>query len=343
MRWAAFHRCVGVCVLWLASPGSANPLNPDLSVVGVFGGSWTDAAVSPRFDGGLDEVELVVKSDVDPFFTAEAFIAATDAGVSLEEGWVSTLALPAGFKATLGKIRGTFGKLNLSHEHAWYTISPPLASSLLFDDAVLADHGARLAWLSPLPVFVEVTAEALRGNDLVSFSGGIEPDWTGVGHLKTFFDLAEAWSLEVGGSGAGGPNAPGFRTMMVGADLALRFRDPRTQTHRNVSLFAEAVLSEREQPSASGESEVARARGGWVLLDVQPFRAWHLAGRVELMEEPAAPDADHHAYAGVVSWSPSEFSNVMLEARSDRAGGTSWTTVSGRLIFALGPHGAHPF
>lgn len=334
-----------VLLIGLLSSGFAgsNPLNPDLSVIGVFGGAWTDDAVSPRFDGGLDELELVVKADVDPFLTAEGFIAATESGVSLEEAWVSTLALPAGLKATLGKIRGTFGKLNLSHEHAWYAVSPPLASSFLFDEAVLVDHGARLAWLSPLPVFVELTAEALRGNDRVSFSGGSVPDWAGVGHLKTFFELGEAWSLELGGSGAGGPNAPGLRTLIYGADLALRFRDPRTKTHRNVSLFAEAVLSDRGQLDASGSPEIARARGGWVLLDIQPFRAWHVAGRVDYMEEPASPDVDHHAYGGSLSYSPSEFSNLMFEVRSDSAGGTSWTTVSGRLTFALGPHGAHPF
>src|SRR5687767_3098517 len=176
----------GVCLLCSVRFVHANPLNPDLSVIGVFGGSWTDdAAVSPRFDGGLDELELALKSDVDPFFTAEAFVGFTDAGAEVEEAWVSTLALPAGFKGTLGKIRGTFGKLNLSHEHARYSVSPPLTAALLFEDGVLADHGARLAWLSPLPVFVELTAEALRGHDPVSFNGGTEPDWVGVGHLKT--------------------------------------------------------------------------------------------------------------------------------------------------------------
>ncbi len=322
----------------------ANPMNPDLSVIGVLGAGWTDApSVSPRFDARLDEVELVLKSDVDPFFTAEAFIAGTDRGVELEEAWVSTLALPVGLKATAGKIRATFGKLNLSHEHSWFTVSPPLAAELLFADAALIDHGLRLAWLAPLPVFVEVSAEAMRGNDPVSFSGGGSADWTGVGHLKTFFELSEAWSLELGGSGARGPGVPGFRTALLGADLALRRRNPSTKTWRNVSIFAEAVLSERGQLRPSGSPEVARARGGWVLVDVQPFRAWHAAGRVELMEEPAAPDVDHHAYAGILSYSPSEYSNVMVEGRSDRAGGTSWTTVSARLIFALGPHGAHPF
>ncbi len=330
----------------LAGAASANPLNPDLSVVGVVEGAWTDEVyVTPAFDAGLGEVELSVKADVDPFFTAEAFFAFDATAGAVEQAEVSTLALPAGLKASVGRIRATFGKLNLMHEHVWYTVSPPLTAEALFDEARWIENGARLAWLAPLPFFVEVTGEALRGEDPVWLSGGTAPDWAGNGHLKTFVDLTESWSLETGASGARGPNASmsGAHSLLLGADLALRWRPPASKTRHGITLFAEGVQSRREQPDAAGEAETAVANGGWLMLDVQPAIRWHIAARVDTMRDPLSPDALIRAYAGVVSWSPSEFSNVMLEARSDHAGGTSSTTVSARATFALGPHGAHPF
>ncbi len=325
---------------------AANPMNPDLSVIGTIAGRWTDdRTAGPRFEAALEEVELGLKSDVDPYLTAEAFLAGDRAGFGVEEAHLDTLALPANLKASLGRIRASFGKLNLTHEHTWYTVTPPLLATNLFDGAAWVDDGARLSWIAPLDTYHEVTVEALRGRDAGSFSGGASADWAGAGHLKNFFDLTDATSLEAGWSVARGPDGPGTgsHTNLGGADLTLKWRPPEANVRRSVALQAEGALVARDRPNPAGGLTVARTPMGWLLLDVQPGQRWHVAARVDGAADSRDPHVHARAAAGVISYSPSEFSNLMIETRGDRAGGHAWTTVTTRLTFSIGPHGAHPF
>ena len=324
----------------------ANTMNPDISVIGTIGGGWTDSnSVQHEFDASLSEVELGLKADVDPYFTTEAYLTGNDGGFAVEEGHLDTLALPWNFKGSLGKIRASFGKLNLTHEHVWSTVSPPLLATELFENGALVDHGARVAWLAPLSTYHEVTVEALRGNDQVSFSGGASGDWTGLAHLKNFFDLTDATSLELGASAVQDANGagPGTKTRIWGADLSLKWRPVESNVRNSISLQAEGAISERRQSDGSGGVETARMPGGWVLLDVQPWQRWHFAVRGDGAADPREPHAHSRAFSGVAGYSPSEFSNLMTEIRVDKSGGTSWTTVYLRVTYAIGPHGAHPF
>jgi len=116
----------------------------------------------------LDESELTVASNVDPYFFGN--VTATiqgDDSIHIEEAYFKTLALNHGFTIKGGRFFSATGYLNEIHSHNWDFADQPLVYQV-FLGGQLAQDGAQIRWLAPTDYFIELGAEAGSGR---SFPG----------------------------------------------------------------------------------------------------------------------------------------------------------------------------
>lgn len=118
-------------------------------------------AAEPGFN--FSEAELWFGGTVDPYFDLSSTLAVdSDGEVELEEAYFQTRALPAGFKLKAGKFFSDIGYINRQHPHEWDFTDQNLVHLNLFGFN-LADTGAQLTWLPPLPVYTLLGVELLQG------------------------------------------------------------------------------------------------------------------------------------------------------------------------------------
>jgi hypothetical protein len=130
-------------------------------------------------DEGLSlwETELTASANVDNLFYGQTTIGLHthdgDIEVDIEEAFVDTLALPAGLGLRFGRFYSSVGYLNGKHTHTWDFADTPLPYQA-FLGGQYRDDGVRASWVAPIDnLFVEVGAEALRGD---SYPGGDSDD-----------------------------------------------------------------------------------------------------------------------------------------------------------------------
>src|SRR6476661_8365716 len=147
---------------------SSLSFNPDIGVIGDFQGSYISKG-NKNFNAYLNETELSLQATVDPYARADFFLSfARDPetgkyGVDVEEGYLSTLSLPAQLQLRLGKFRQAVGRINPVHPHALPFIDMPNAYVNYFGEG-LNDEGASLSWLLPNKSFYqELTFQATAG------------------------------------------------------------------------------------------------------------------------------------------------------------------------------------
>jgi hypothetical protein len=86
-----------------------------------------------NFDAYLNETEVSLQATVDPYARADFFLSfARDPetgkyGVEVEEGYLTTLSLPARLQLKVGRFRSAVGRVNTVHPHALPFIDMPNA------------------------------------------------------------------------------------------------------------------------------------------------------------------------------------------------------------------------
>ena len=133
---------------------SGATMNPDIGVIGDFQGSYISRG-KKNINAYLNETELSLQAAVDPYARADFFISfARDPetgkyGVEVEEGYLTTLSLPARLQLRVGKFKEAVGRINPVHAHALPFIDMPNAYVNYFGEEGLNDEGASLSWLLP--------------------------------------------------------------------------------------------------------------------------------------------------------------------------------------------------
>lgn len=357
----------------VVSQAAGQIFNPDISVIGDFLSDLSPERSS--LEGGdrfqMREVELGFQSVVDPYFRADFFIALKEGVVELEEGYLTTLALPRLFQAKLGRFHLPYGKVNLTHRPELRMIEYPRAIQGFFGDDGFASSGL---WVSkifaPLGFYQEligvigndlgegVRGEGEEGSGEVSGEGEGGEDGEGeegdagedllddlgnrlfLGHLKNYVDLTEAANLEVGLSAATGEDRPGepeaARLTFYGIDVTYRWRPPAAALYRSLVLQAEATFRD-------ARSEVDF--GGFLFAQYQLGRRWYVGTRYDYVEAPIGePTGRENSISGYVTLVPSEFSLFRLgyEHRAV-ASADDLDRVLVQVVVTLGPHRPHPF
>lgn len=345
--------------------GAAGTLNPDISLIADF-----LADLSPdeaTIEGGdrfqLREVELAVQGSVDPYFRYDAFLALHGEGIEVEEGYATTLGLPAGLQVKVGKYRLPFGKVNLTHRPELNTIDYPLLLLEFFGEEGLASTGI---WLSaigaPLGFFQEISVvvtngaeahaheeeeaeqiqaakaqeeEEAEGKDLVDDLA----DRLWVAHLKNSWDLTDAANLEVGASwGTSAEDEPErLRTTLYGLDAIWRWKPPALAKYRSAIL----------QTEVAWRTEAGRdltQLGAFVFGQWQLSRRVYVGARWDYVEPIEAEGPNLQAGQAILRLFPTEFSQIRLTyERQVPEEGDAIDRLLFQTTFALGPHRPHPY
>jgi hypothetical protein len=142
--------------------------NPAIGVVfqGFLTGNDGEAQDEEGFAVG--ETELIMSANVDDKFAAylTAALAFEDgeSELEVEEAWVETTAMPAGFSARFGRMFSGIGYLNAKHSHTWDFADQALPYQAFLDGRYV-DNGVQLRWLAPTDLYVEIGGEIMQGED----------------------------------------------------------------------------------------------------------------------------------------------------------------------------------
>ena len=327
-----------------AGGSAAKALNPDISVIGDFIGVAGHNDVQPSPSLQMHESEVGLQAILDPYARGDFFISFGEEGVNLEEGYITFTALPAGFVARAGKMRSAFGKVNTLHNHALPWVDRPLVTSnLVGGEDGINDAGFSLQRILPAPkgIFLEATGQVFRGDSADVFTASAKSDVSTVAHLRAYKDITESTNLDFGFSYARGHNDLGsdFITQLYGIDSTIRWKPLRRAIYHSFVLRSEFIWSQRQQLPTE-----QRAFGFYTSADYQLGRRWFLGGRYDYSDRSRFADITDKGGSLVLTYWPSEFSQVRGQYRFTRYAGTIDThELLMQVQFSLGAHGAHPF
>jgi hypothetical protein len=309
--------------------------------LGALGENDSDRA-TPSLE--MHEVEATFQAIVDPYARADFFLVFSDEEVGVEEGFITFTSLPANILVKAGKMRASFGKVNGMHNHVMpWTDRPLLTQNLVGGEEGISDAGLSVSRLFPNSLlFLEATAEVYRGEVEGLFSAPRRQDLAWVGRLRGYRDLTESTNLDLGGSFARGtgPSGQGLHTSLIGADLTFRWRPLRRAIYKRLLARTELVWSRRDLEDGTR----ARAFGAYVSADYQFARRWFAGVRLDRSERADDPSLVDKGASALVTWWPSEFSQIRGQYRHTRYGeGIKANELLFQLLFSIGAHGAHAF
>lgn len=330
-----------------AAPRSTLSTNPDLSAIGDFRSSYINSG-KRKIDLYLNQLEFQVSSVVDPYARADFMFSygkdfnTGELATDLEIATLTSTSLPYQLQLTLGKFKPAFGKINILHPHAFSFIDFPKMTENYFSPEGMFMEGASVSWLVPNPYdfFQELSLEVGRVASNASFVRGENSQLSYVGHLKNFFDLTLNSTLELGFSGANGPNQSGFSTSMGGVDLTYKWKPVQYNVLQSFAWQSELLFSNMRLDDAT----IAGTHGIYSLAEYQFGQRWFVGVRYDYSQYP--DDAGRRDVAGTLlfRFQPTEFQILALEYQyTDRNYDRSTNGVILRIIFGIGTHAAHQY
>jgi hypothetical protein len=184
-----------------ASRNSESAFNPAISLIlqGTYGNLSQDPNTyqitgfvpsggevgPPKRSFGLGETELNITANIDPYFRGVAIASlAPEGGVTVEEAYFQTLALPRGFTLKGGRFFSGIGYLNEQHQHAWDFQDAPLVYKAFLGNQLKQD-GLQLKWIAPTDLLIELGAEASSGDQFP----GSDRNKNGIGGSAVFANI----------------------------------------------------------------------------------------------------------------------------------------------------------
>jgi hypothetical protein len=311
-------------------PTGENALNPAISLImqGTVARSSRDPAsyqitgftpsggeVTPPGRGlRLAESELVVTSNIDPYFRGELITALTpENGVEVEEAFIQTLALGRGFTLKGGRFLSGIGYQNEIHQHFWDFQDAPLAYKA-FLGGRLNDDGVQLKWVAPTELLVELGTELGRGRvfpgtDRNRSRAGA---WSVFGHVGGDLGSSIAWRAglsdlrmsprdrsydDIDSTGTGVSNSFSGTSRLWVLDGILKWAPNHNSTDQNFKLQGE-YFGRSENGSLTYDTQTASLgtqtgaygsrQSGWYLQGVYQFiPQWRVGYRYDRLNAGA--------------------------------------------------------
>jgi hypothetical protein len=268
----------------------------------------------------INEVEFGFKSDVDPFWTAEAYLAlhrhhghekegkgkahGEEYEFEIEEAFARYGGFGHGLDGKVGKFKAAIGRINRNHRDQYEFLDIPFVLADNFGEEGLAAAGVSASYLLPTNRFNEVTVELLDPEDGPLFSGARLDSPVLVGHYRTFFDFSADTSAQLGFTYANGPTEGGSRSHLYGADWAMKFQPGRRGG--SWTLEAEAYGAVSGLPGASSTF------GGFAAFTYEFMPRWFGTLKADYSELPATSDIRRGVGFGV-TYKATEFQHLRLE------------------------------
>ena len=202
----------------LAVPGSVFALTqPDISAIGDFRGytgNWidsTDAKTSRNgnFNMRFEELEVVLSGYLNPFAKAQIVISTPGDGLEIEEAYATIFkGLPLKTEVRIGQFLVDFGKLNLSHAHAYPFVDRPVVHRVLFGLDGFKDQGVSMNCVLPTRFYSKLSFNVLKGS-VVGEDEAVEDPLDGrythapilTSRLNGFWSLSTKADMDIGVSG----------------------------------------------------------------------------------------------------------------------------------------------
>lgn len=197
---------------------SGNEFNPSVSVI--LNGGVTDYSSDEEYElhgfilggeAGLNdegfsvfETELSFSANVDDLFYGFSTIGLHqhegEIEVDVEEAWFQTIGLGNGFTVKGGQFFSDIGYHNVQHSHSWDFADAPLVYRGIFGQRY-ADTGVQVSWIAPTDMFLELSAEWMRGTEFPTGGGDNGNKGAYVAMATIGGDISASSSWQIGLSG----------------------------------------------------------------------------------------------------------------------------------------------
>ncbi|MCF6339550.1 MAG: hypothetical protein L3J10_02200 [Sulfurimonas sp.] len=117
----------------------------------------------------LNYVELLLSSDINPFFAIDSTIHFSEDVVEIEELFFTSTILDSSVKIKGGKFLSNFGNINEKHHHVWSFSDMPLVYESFLGLHGINEIGLQLQWIAPIDTYLMVGVEILEGKNEHSF------------------------------------------------------------------------------------------------------------------------------------------------------------------------------
>ena len=302
----------------------------------------------------LNYAEISLYSQVDPFFDMFAVLHASTEGAEIEEAYFTTQQLPFGFKIKGGKFLSSIGRLNDKHAHYWDFADLPLVYKAFFGSQ-LNEIGIQLDWIVPLPFYVLLGAEALRGENETSFgtNGFTVENITTIddankpnvytAFVKSSFDISN-FTVLAGASGIYGTSRidhgigndtkvagdHGFygKTYMAIGDITIRYD---FNSYQYIYLQTEYIYRNQDGDLYSYDGSInsksnfdAKQSGLYTQVVARLNQLWRIGLRYDLLAQNDV-STNHDLtnnlprYSSMIEYNPSEFSRFRLQYNYDKS------------------------
>ncbi len=333
-------------------PRVAVSANPDISVIGDFRGHYQSFGKRNIF-GGLNEAEFSFQSVVDPYLRADFFYGVGQDFTTgkfeseIEEGYLSTLSLPAHLQLKAGRFKHQIGRINPIHSHALSFIELPDPYIQFFGNEGLRGDGISINWLLPnRSFFQELSFEISDVTDNPSFIRSERNHFLYLAHLKNFWDLTDNATLQFGLTGMSGENKFRNFTQIAALDLTYKWKPVQFNTYKSLTFQNEFYYSHANLDTAKINSI-----GFYSLLNVQVARRHFISARYDFSNSPSSTQFRQQSGVLTLGFLATEFQKIEFELKYTNMNqalpeyGLSKNILKGNLrwIFVIGTHGAHQY
>ena len=303
--------------------GAAKAMNPDIGAnfLGTF-----QRNTSHSLQGfAIQEAEFSLKSDVDPYLTANmVFSVAPSASnpkeytIEPEEIFVDSTFIK-GLTLRAGKFYAAFGKQNLLHTHAFPFIDAPLVNQAILGDG-FNEAGMGAYYLIPTTFFSELIVQGFG-------------DFKSLAHLHSLFELSDDSTLEVG--------ATGVTQSAWGIDLTYKHRPTDRGQGRRFNLGIEWMSG-----SLNGYASVRSLNGG-VPQGFTAYTQYEFLPMTyaQIRFEDLISQAIHRTGV-LVGFAPSEFSAFRVQydySPMAQTTGMAEHRMIAQMNITIGAHPAHDY
>ena len=398
MRFSIFG-----CVLMAAATHSAMAKTPNFTpnISAILNGGYTvrepafagianmpiagEHAAGPKEGFWLDHTELAFSANVDDQFYGKISMVLADhdgeTKVELEEAFFQTTALPAGFGLRGGRFLANVGYLNSKHPHTDSFVDRPLVNRAFLSKHYF-DDGARLNWVAPTELYLELGVEGFKGANFPASSS--KNVGASNAFIKTGGDIGIEHSWQLGGSWLSTDNNPascsahthshdehaeheeeqkqfcdfkGERNYYV-ADFIWKWAPDGNYKYQALTFLSEVFFvedkgnyhhgheHEEEEHNHDPDAKHKFKSTGWhASFSYQISPNWASGVRFSTVN-PDEKYGDYTAKAGdiMLQYMPSHFSTVRLQyTRDESTLEIKDNIISLQYTMSLGDHGAHIF
>jgi hypothetical protein len=345
---------------------SSNLTNDELMNRGIPG--FTTQGLDQRHGFNLDSVELFLFSPVDPYLNFYTNIPVTENGVSIEEAYVVTTALPAGWQIKGGKFKSNFSRLDSQHPHAWdfWDIALPYRA-FLGSEGLGGEKGVQLTYLPTLPIYTIFGAEVLQGeNPLLFGQAAAEGPHAFSFFVKSSVDTSDNSTIYFGPSVLFGktdstviiPNTEiKGNSALYGIEAVWKWKPA---SHKSLTIQSEYLLLTQsgntvDPTTLTAIDPLRRMQDGFYIQGIYRVNRWGVGARYDVLNlfydmfklanvQQNFGGTPHRETASL-EYNPSEFTRVRLQLahdQSDPSGRTNNEAIL-QFNFTVGAHPAHSF